>query len=692
MNAVAIMLVVLGGTAPFAQETAPRARAEEGASASEPRPRTAEAVTVTATRVETELDEAPGSVLVLSRRRLERTAALTIDDALRSVPGFSLFRRSGSRTAHPTAQGVSLRGIGSSGASRALVLADGVPLNDPFGGWVYWGRVPRAALERVEVLRGGASDLYGNAALGGVVHLFRRRPERPLLALDASYGGQGTHEASVLAALGDARFSAELAAESFGTDGYVPVDVAERGAVDVPANSSHRTASLTLRHRPASGPTLFARGSYFDEARSNGTPLQQNETWIAEGTAGADWQLTAGVLSLRAYHSRQRFDAGFSAVSADRASESLTRQQSVPARATGLGAQWAGALGTRHALAAGIEGRDVRGSSDESIHSGPLPTESSAGGRQASAAVFVEDLVRVTERLSVLAGVRLDLWQNRDGLSVTRPPAGPERTTRFEDRSETALSPRAAALWRLTRRLSLSAAAYRAFRAPTLNELYRPFRVGNVVTLASSELQAERLSGAEAGVRLGTGDGRLSVHGTLFWMQLDGAVGNVTLSATPELITRQRQNLGGTRSRGVELDASARLGRRLALAGGYLYADALVTDNPEAPELIGLWLPQVPRHQASVRLDWEAPADAALGLQARWAGAQFDDDRNQFRLGGFWTLDLYASRPLAGGAEAFVAAENLLDARHDVGRTPVRTLGPPRFIRAGLRLRLGGGP
>ena len=136
--------------------------------------RTQDSITVTATRKETRLADTPASVVVLNRAALENTAAVTVDDALRQVPGFTLFRRAGSRTANPTTQGVSLRGIGASGASRALVLDDGVPLNDPFGGWIYWGRIPLVALDRAEVMRGGASDLYGSGAMSGVVQFVRR--------------------------------------------------------------------------------------------------------------------------------------------------------------------------------------------------------------------------------------------------------------------------------------------------------------------------------------------------------------------------------------------------------------------------------------------------------------------------------------------------------------------------------------
>src|SRR5215207_4662849 len=160
-------------------------------------PALSEQVTVTASRTETRLGETAASVVVLSSEELESTAALTPDDALRQVPGFQLFRRTGSRAANPTAQGVSLRGVGASGASRAVVLYDGVPLNDPFGGWVYWTRVPREAIGRVEVVRGGASSLYGSAALGGVVQFFpRARPGVRELRLELSYGSQNTPDVS----------------------------------------------------------------------------------------------------------------------------------------------------------------------------------------------------------------------------------------------------------------------------------------------------------------------------------------------------------------------------------------------------------------------------------------------------------------------------------------------------------------
>ena len=136
-----------------------------------------ETVTVTATSNEQRSGDLPASIALVNREALDRSAGLSADEVLRQVPTFSLFRRSSSLVSHPTTQGVSLRGIGPSGVSRTLVLLDGVPFNDPFGGWVYWTRVPLEAADRVEVVEGATSSLYGNYAMGGVINILDAAPQ-----------------------------------------------------------------------------------------------------------------------------------------------------------------------------------------------------------------------------------------------------------------------------------------------------------------------------------------------------------------------------------------------------------------------------------------------------------------------------------------------------------------------------------
>jgi outer membrane receptor protein involved in Fe transport len=628
-------------------------------------PKVADTIVVTATNTPTRLGDSPASVVVISRQSLAATAAATTDDALRQVPGFTLFRRSGSRSANPTSQGVSLRGIGASGASRALVLDDGIPLNDPFGGWVYWSRVPRQAIDRIEVLRGGASDLYGSGAMGGVVQFIRRGPAADDVAFDASGGTEQTGTSSLFAAMKRGDWSGSIAAGWLSTNGYILVQPSQRGAVDVEADTRNTTIDFTLRRNGS-----FLRLSHYAESRNNGTPLQINDTAIRQIAAGSDVRIGSSSIVVRAYGSDQDYHQTFSAIAADRNSERLTVDQRVPSSGRGGSLQWFSTLG-RNVIVAGADLRQVRGASEELQYAvnGKI-TPARVAGRQNDGAVYVEDVATLSTRVTLAGGIRFDSWRNFDA----------ERNgAALADRSDDAWSPRLTLLVRASDKLTLTAAAYRSFRAPTLNELYRAFRVGNVQTLANEDLGAEHLSAFEMGARSGP------LRFTAFSMTTDDTIANVTLSSTPALITRQRRNLGSSRSRGAEIEAEEWVSRRWRVSAGYLFCDAVVTSG----DLAGKRLPQVPRNTATMQLAFNVVRGSA-GMQARWSSTQFDDDLNQFPLRSYALADLFASYPIASHIEATFAFENATNRRVEVSATPVITLGTPRTVRVGVRYSVRG--
>ena len=283
-------------------------------------------------------------------------------------------------------------------------------------------------------------------------------------------------------------------------------------------------------------------------------------------------------------------------------------------------------------------------------------------------------------------GGRADSWVNSRGFSSRTPLRGGAATANsFPERTETAFSPRLVLLHTFKTGVAVSASAYQAFRAPTLNELYRNFRVGNVVTNANSNLRAEKLAGGELGISLREWGERLTLRGNLFWSEVSDPVANVTLSVAPMLITRQRQNLGKTRARGVELAGEMRLSKQLRLSAGYILTDSRVVRFPANTAREGLLVSQVARNQFSFQLSY-AKRNWMAGLQGRFVGKQFDDDLNTLPLGRFFTLDAEASRRLLPHARLFVAVENLTDTRYAIGRTPVLTLGPPLLARLGFRL------
>jgi len=603
-----------------------------------------EPVRTSVTVVEKIATDTAGAVRVLEAGELYSKPGVNLDDRLRDVPGFSLFRRSSSLAAHPTTQGVSLRGLGSSGASRTLVLRDGIPLNDPFGGWVYWTRVTPEEVERVEVSSGGTASAFGDRSMGGVIAVFSRPAEPRTLRVSYEAGNRGSHGLSAGLSHLARRWAASSRARAFRTEGYyvVPEDI--RGAVDRKAGVDFAAAS--------GGLDLFGVRRQFSlrldllaEERRNGTMLQRNSTGLGTLAARYFTETRTGDVSATAWHTREELRSTFSSLSADRNAERLTFRQTVPAEAVGASALWSRARTGWSVLAGGDFVRTEGYSRDALVPSGVRV----GGGVLTQHGAFGQ-MALDRGPAQVFFGVRHDFTgQGRQFLS---PSAG-----------------LAAARGRWRGRASV----YRRFRAPTLNELFREFRVGNAVTQANPHLRPERLLGAEAGLDW-TGEAtRASL--TLYRSSLADLVTNVTLSSTPSLIVRQRRNAAAALARGVEVRVRHRRGAWVGEAD-YLLADSRFGS--------GTRVPQVARHQGALQISWQRGATLA-SASVRGYSPQFEDERNQFRLAGFATVQLFVRRQIRPGLAASVAVENLLDRRYLAGFTPAPVTGAPRLWRAGLR-------
>ena len=651
-----------------------------------------EQVIVSATRSEMKLSDVPGSVVDLAPDDIAANPGLTLDDMLRQVPGFNLFRRSSSRVSNPTSQGVSLRGLGASGPSRALVLEDGVPMVDPFGGWVYWDRVPTAELSSIEVFRGGASNLYGSDALGGVVEFLTQAPEASAMSMDVSYGNENTPDLSIWGGTAVGRWDFGAAADMSRSDGYILVPPSQRGLIDTAANAKHATVDGSLGYRFSESSRAFLRGTFFEESRQNGTPLQVNSTGTGFGVAGVntaigdhDW------LSARVFGQAQGYDQTFSSIAGNRNSEALTDLQHVPSQQLGGEAQWNHVFRSQ-TLIAGVDSQEVMGASDEQLFSSTTGfhfANNIAGGRQRATGIFGQDIFHLPGKWMIIAGVRWDDWSNFDGGTVRiTTSTGLASGTNFSDRRETGFNPRLSLLRDVGQHASIYVSGYRAFRAPTLNELYRSFRQGPVTTLSNALLRAERSTGAEAGTRVVGFDNKLAARATVFWTDIVDPVTNVTLDP----VTRQRQNLGRTRSLGTELDARLRLSSAIELSGGYQYTHATVIDS--VPSLIGLNVPEVPRHQFSWEARYWNPSRLLVSVQGRYSSLQYDDDLNTLSLKPYYVTDVFVGRNLKRGITVYVAAENLLNQRYAVTlqpptppqTQPLQNLGPPILARVGIRV------
>lgn len=651
-----------------------------------------EQVLVSAARTEVRLADVPGSNVLLSTADLKASPALRMDDVLREVPEFSLYRRSSSRTANASLQGVSLRGLGGTAASRALVLADGISLVDPFGAWVYWDRIPAAGISTVEIVRGGASDLYGSDAMGGVVQFLVREPEAPAFTLETSYGNQNTPDLSVWTGSRAGPWEYSAATGLFRTDGFILVPDSQRGSIDTKANVEDASVYARLGHSIGTNGKAFLRGNFFNEFRNNGTPFQTNDTHLGEGAGGLDRQFGVNdSLSLRIYGDVETYHQTYSAVAAPaRDGETPTSAQHVPEQVVGGGAQWTHLLGKSQTLVGGMDLNEVIGSSVDTLFSGPNQGRI-GGGRQRNLGWFGEDIFHRSNWTVILA-VRLDDWSNFAGKFITIPVSGTPTVTLYPNRSDLALSPRLSVLRALNQHVSLTGSVDRAFRAPTLNELYRVFRVGNVTTFNNPALNAERLTGAEAGMNVTGWDKRLDVRGTFFWSDIVDPVENVSTNQAGT--QAMKENLGRTRSRGVELDGIVRLTRAFQITASYAYIGATIVSYPNTPvvDLVGLNVPQIPRNAFTWEARYWRPSRLFLSVQGRFNGRVYNDDQNQYPLKSFYTMNLEVGRDVTHNAEIFASIENLTNQRYQVASTPVPSLppvfnlGPPILVRAGVRL------
>jgi iron complex outermembrane recepter protein len=647
---------------------------------------------VTGLRLPRPLRDVPGTVTVIGRAEIERSPRRTADDLVRTVPSAATFRRSSSLVADPTSQGANLRGVGPSGVSRALVLRDGIPLNDPFGGWVYWRAISLLDTERVEIAPGGASALFGNFALGGVVQLVSRRIAAREVEALASTGSYATHRAALRAAERRGDLGLALDAEVLDSAGYAPIAPAQRGAVDGAAPSTH--VSVGARGEVSRGPS-HGRGHlrWFEESLDAGTEHTTADVRTITGGAGWEYAPRAGTLEVAAFAGRQRFEQQRARVDEARQSAAPASRQHVPSTSQGASLTWTSAPirgAGEHVLLVGADALRVAGTSHEELWPAmPMPTSlvgRTAGGEQRFGGLFVQDAARLGRGLDVSAALRLDAWQHRAGRRTLQREDGSEMVTDFPDRREVQVDPRLGVLQRLGEQVAVRASLYRGFRAPTLNELYRPFQVGTVLTDANAELRAETLWGGEAGAELVAGT--LVARATGFWNELDRPIQNVTLAEPlPSGAARQRQNLGHAQIRGVELEASWRASARWLAIAGYTFVAPVVTEAPEHPDLVGKDLAQAPRHRATGTLTFDDPAIALVTVQTRLLGRQYEDDRNLLPMARFVVIDALAARPLRGGLSLFVAVENLLDRRYLVGRAGVDTIGQPRMIQAGVRYR-----
>jgi len=623
-----------------------------------------------------------------------------LDQALETVPGVSLFRRTTSLSANPTTQGVSLRGIAGSGAGRALVTLDGAPVNDPFGGWVIWTALPSEGLEGATIVRGAGAGPYGAGALTGVINLQERGARDGLGAVDVSAGERSSYRGAVSG--GTQSLLITAAAES--TDGYTPVRGKVAGAADQPLSLRDETISARLQH-DFGDVQAAARVGAFEEKRGAGLLGAASTAKGTSATLTLARPAMTGVGGWRLQAWARTSDLANSsvAVAANRATTTPANNEfSTPAHGYGLNAAWQGHWGGA-SWELGADARWADGTDHEQFRvvNGAYTMGRDAGGKTFVGGVYLESAYDQGPWL-VTGGARVDAWRSTDAQrhEFVLATGVTSLNTSAPDASGTVPTGRIGVRYTVSPDLWLRSAAYAGFRAPTINELHRPFRVGNDITEANPLLRPEKLYGVEAGLG---GDAGVRWSLTGFYNQLDDPILNVTLGVGPGVIPalpiagfipaggtlRQRQNAGEIDAWGVEGDLSGDLATTLAWRTAFAYTHARVDGGSTARQLTGLRPAQTPEWTATAGLDWHAMERLTLSGAVRYMSLAFEDDQNIRRLAPGAELDLRAGWSLAPGEEVYVAVDNVADARITTGKTAdfVSSYSEPRTFRVGFSYR-----
>jgi outer membrane receptor protein involved in Fe transport len=644
--------------------------------------------------------DAAFSLVVIERDRILNSGSNRLESVLSDIAGQQQFRRSDSRSANATSQGITLRGLGGNASSRALLVLDGVPQADPFGGWVAFPAFATGRLDRIRVTRGGGTGYWGQGALAGTIELESVGADAltPFMG-NIAYGSRDSLDTQ--GSLGFKREGgfAMLSAAYGRGDGFIPIVERSRGPVDRAAPYEQASANLRVVVQIAPDTEAQVTATAFTDSRERGTDFSRN---TSEGVDGAirlvgrgrwGWQALAYVQS-------RNFTSDFAAIDAARTTATQTlAQYDTPASGWGGRLEIAPPIGSGVTLRLGADTRQLTGQTNElfTYVAGSPTRQREAGGRTGTTGIFADASIEAGIVTATLAA-RMDWWTIRNGrlLETTLATGAPFTTLRFADRSGNEFTGRAGLALKAADWITLRTAAYRGWRLPTLNELYRPFRVGPDATAANALLNPERVTGVDAGFTLSPAAG-LSIAVTGFWNRMDDTIANVTIARGPGSFPgvgfvgatgffRQRQNLDALEVWGWEVDASLRQGP-FTLRASLSQVDPTIRASGAAAPLDGLRPAQTPRTNLSAGVDYAGRLFTASAT-VRHIASQYEDDLNSRSLDAATMVDALLLVPITKRLAIEGRVENLFDAEVQaaLSGTGVVERALPRTVWVGARV------
>jgi outer membrane receptor protein involved in Fe transport len=703
-------------------------------------------VVTTANRLPMEATQVAATINTLEPEQIRTSPAREAQDLLRELPSVELPRTSS--VVSGNAQIVSMRGVDE---GRTVVLFDGVPITDAWGEWVDWSRVPNGMLDRVEVIGGGTSALYGNGAIGGMIQYFSRPMAPGAVSAQVDMGSRDSRHLYYGAGLPiSGAWSANVNFDYSDGGGYRLIDSTGPGCpvatpttakpdsvvgcvvgkLDNESLSIRRNAYARLYYNPTGSKLSgYVTGHTFADNRNLGTPLAKSRRDEANLDLALNYgEYPTGQFALRAFNGHQfertrttgiRSTATSTNATGScpqgivRVCEDTSANSVIPSHDWGASVQWTRTNWMHlQSFSTGADYRHMQGAFDETDYNTSCPGANCgkflraiwSGGAQALSGAYASAIAEPLASLQTELSARIDHWDNVEALSVDSALASTKQNiVSYPSRHQTTFNPRVGLRYQLFSNMAVHGAAYMAFRAPNLAELYRKqINAGATqITLPNPSLLPERGLGREIGL----------TYSPVHWVEMKGTYSqaeykdfNSPFTFAPPVAPdtspcgatfagtcRQRKNIGGSRSEGIEGVIAIRPIQAVLLSASVNYDDVRQQTNL-GPTVTDSTKPRVNRVPSPKQVVKAVYTDRMFGT---WTGIWRHEGHTTTLQGAvldpYTVVDVHVRRDVVRGVLGFLAVENVGNTRYQVnlagtGAAALVSYGMPRTLRAGLTL------
>lgn len=670
---------------------------------------------VTATKSGTTLKDMTQNTTILTKEELEIAPDQTIDQVLKNQTSVFLNDQPYYEK-DPTGQSINVRGLGN---ARTLVLIDGVPANDAMYGTVQWNLVPMSAIQDVEFIRGGASSLYGNMGMGGVINITTKPISDNKGEVSGSIGSYATGTAAVSKefAISDS-FKLRASADYFSTEGYQNIATIspssqaaiKRGMGNESAESANYRLQGSLKvsqdtdgffnfglHSMSNLPTggySFARKSTNETTISGGTTTRLNSSEqvqvnaFYENTTLQQQNVSSTSPYINATFHNPYYQVGGSAQYTNNFQNAVIDQLILSADAK--------------QLSASNFQNNYNSPGNANLQTSKLGVMTSqvvAEGTQNFLGILGQVKSNLTSiPLQATLSARVDNWTSQIPVNYTQQVGQAQVSQTVPNQSQTKFSPNLGLLYRASKELDFRAAAYQAFHAPGLNNSIRSYGSGSSYVSNNPLLTPENMTGYEIGSDYRWQSGFIQVTG--FNANVTNAIATYTMTSAQIASTcapvcsagaKSYSNDQSLRSTGLELQAHYDISSKWATDLGYTLTKAVLTSTygaiSQALNPTGVQIAGAPRNMGSASLTYFPISKASLTASVRYIGNSWYDTAHTSPIPAYAVLGARANYEVTPNATVYLSAVNLLNRNYvTFGSGSQYIAGQPQTITVGGRI------